>query len=147
MSDEEAWTFLEAGHTAILTTLRRDGWPVSLPLWYVVDERVVYVTTPASSQKVARIRNDDRACLLVERGDEWAELAAVQFAMRATVLVPGPEADRASGRFAAKYEAFRPPRGRAPDVTKRRYSSRVVIRLDPAGPPISWDNARIRLKG
>ena len=147
MSEEAAWEFLEAGHTAILTTLRRDGWPVSLPLWYVVEGRVIYVATPERSRKVARLRHDDRACLLVERGQQWTELAAVELAVRATVLDPGDEADRAEALFAAKYTAFRPVASRMPKATSKHYSGQVVIRLDPAGPVLSWDNTKIRLEG
>jgi hypothetical protein len=145
MGEDEAWRFLEDGHTAILTTLRRDGWPVSLPLWYVVQERVIYVATPARSKKVARIRNDDRGCLLVERGEAWAELAAVELPVRATILEAGPEADLAAASFADKYAAFRPAASRMPEATKQHYSGQSVIRLDPAGSLISWDNSRIRL--
>lgn len=145
MSEEAAWAFLAAGHTAILTTLRRDGWPVSLPLWYVVEDRTIYVATPERSKKVARIRNDDRACLLVEQGQQWAELAAVELPVRATVLEPGAEADRAGALFAAKYTAFRPAPSRLPKATTKHYSGQAVIRLDPAGRVLSWDNAKLRL--
>ena len=34
LDDDEAWAELDAAHTGILTTLRRDGWPVSLPVWF-----------------------------------------------------------------------------------------------------------------
>lgn len=147
MSEEEAWSFLETGHTAILTTLRRDGWPVSLPLWYVVDGRVVYVATPTGSLKVARIRNDDRACLLVEQGSRWEELAAVELPVRAAVMEPGPEAGRIADMFDDKYARFRPARSRMPAAAGRHYSDQAVIRLDPAGAPVTWDNSRIRLRG
>lgn len=147
MSEEEAWAFLAAGHTAVLTTLRRDGWPVSLPLWYVVQDRAIYVGTPTRSKKVERIRNDDRGCLLVERGEAWAELAAVELPVRATILEPGPEAERAEVSFAEKYAPFRPAPSRMPSATNERYSGRSMVRLDPAGSLISWDNSRIRLSG
>ena len=40
MTDEEIWEFLSEGHTGIFTTLRRDGYPIALPVWYaVVDGR------------------------------------------------------------------------------------------------------------
>ena len=35
LSEEEAWAELATAHTGILTTLRRDGRPVSLPVWLV----------------------------------------------------------------------------------------------------------------
>jgi hypothetical protein len=147
MSEDEAWDFLAGGHTAVLTTLRRDGWPVTLPLWYVVLERVVYVATPPSSKKVGRIRHDDRACLLVERGSAWVDLAAVERPVRATVLEPGPEADRALEAFDRKYADFRPAGSRMPTSATARYASQAVIRLDPAGPFITWDNTKLRLRG
>lgn len=146
MSEDEAWTFLTNGHTAVLTTLRRDGWPVALPLWYVVIGRALYAATPSSSKKVSRLRNDQRACLLVERGEAWEELAAVELPVRATVLPPGPEADRALEAFDRKYAGFRPARSRMPDAARTRYSSQAVIRLDPAGPALTWDNSKIRLR-
>lgn len=146
MSEDEAWEFLEGGHTAIFTTLRRDGWPVSLPVWYVVADRAIYVSTPARSRKVQRIRHDDRGCLLVERGESWVELAAVEMPVRATLLEPGSEAESAMASFGRKYEAFRPASARLPDATKKHYSGQAVIRLDPAGPALTWDNSRIRMK-
>ena len=33
-----------------------------------------------------------------------------------------------------------------PDATKRHYAERIVIRLEPVGPMVTWDNSRIRLK-
>lgn len=146
MSENEAWAFLESGHTAILTTLRRDGWPVSLPVWYVTDAGALYVGSPAGAKKVTRIRNDDRGCLLVERGERWEELAAVELPVRATVLDPGDESERATQLFEDKYAAFRPASARMPDATKQHYAGQVVIRLDPVGRLLTWDNTKIRLR-
>jgi hypothetical protein len=39
LDDDEVWAFLEKGHTAAFTTLREDGRPVTLPVWYVVLNR------------------------------------------------------------------------------------------------------------
>lgn len=145
MSDEEAWAFLEAGHTAVLTTLRRDGWPVSLPLWYVVDDRVIYVATPTRSKKVLRIANDDRACLLVEQGEAWVDLAAVEVSARATILESSGESERASAMFAEKYAAHVPSPSGMPGAVKEHYAGQTVIRLDPVGALITWNNAKVRL--
>ena len=43
LSEEEAWAELGAAHTGILTTLRRDGRPVSLPVWFATVGRRIYV--------------------------------------------------------------------------------------------------------
>jgi len=149
MSDEEAWEFLARGHTGILTTLRQDGWPVALPVWFVVDERRTYIATPSRTKKLQRIAHDDRGSLLVESGVEWAELAAVHLPVRARVLDSAGDADevRRAGRlWAAKYVSFGVSDRHAPSATTKHYSTRSFIRLDPAGPLVSWDNARIRLR-
>ncbi len=57
LSEDEAWDVLDKSHTGILTTLRRDGTPASLPVWYVVDERTIVVRTPPRTKKVARGNN------------------------------------------------------------------------------------------
>jgi uncharacterized protein len=43
-----------------LTTYRRDGSPVSTPVWFVVDENRVLVWTSAASWKVKRLRRNPR---------------------------------------------------------------------------------------
>ena len=52
LTEDEAWAELAAAHTGILTTLRRDGRPVPLPVWFVALDRHVYVRTPARTRKV-----------------------------------------------------------------------------------------------
>ena len=69
LGEEEAWAELEHAHTGILTTLRRDGRPVSLPVWFAALDRRIYVRTPAKTRKVEHVRNDPRATFLVERGE------------------------------------------------------------------------------
>ena len=51
LSEDEAWDVLDKSHTGILTTLRRDGTPVSLPVWYVVDERTIVMQDTAADQE------------------------------------------------------------------------------------------------
>ena len=56
-------------HTGILTILRRDSSPVSLPVWYVVDEHTIVMRTPPPTKKVGHIKRDARAAFLVEPGE------------------------------------------------------------------------------
>ena len=97
LDDDEAWRFLEAGHTGILTSLRRDGAPIALPVWYVVEERTIYVGGPSVTRKFARMRRDPRVSFLVERGRAWRELAAVQVngRVRDRVSVPADASEEA----------------------------------------------------
>lgn len=142
----EAWERLAAAHTGILTTLRRDGRPVPLPIWFVVLDRRIYLSTPAASRKATRIRRDARASLLVESGESWVELSAVLVQGTATVVTDPPKQARAAEALTVKYDGHARPDDRLPEAVRDFYAvERAVIRLDPDGEPTSWDNSRIRL--
>ncbi len=106
LSEDEAWAELDTAHTGILTTLRRDGRPVSLPVWFATVGRRIYVRTPAKTRKVEHVRNDPRATFLVERGEKWIELCAVMVYADVELLEPGDEFDAASAAITAKYAGF-----------------------------------------
>ena len=146
LSAAEQLEFLGRGHTGIITTLRRDGWPVSLPVWYAVLDGRIYVSTPPGAAKLRRVRHDDRCSFLVESGEAWVDLKAVELRARVTVLEHGPEAQAASDELWRKYDDFRPPADLLPGATTKHYADQVVLRLDPVEPMLSWDNSRIRLR-
>lgn len=145
LTDDEAWAELAQAHTGIHTTMRRDGWPLSLPTWFVVVDRRIYLRTPSRSKKVGRVRRDQRGCFLVERGERWVDLCAVVVPVIATEVDPADIDPRVDDAFEVKYEGFRVPMRTVPDATKKAYAGMTTLRLEPAGPPITWDNARIRV--
>lgn len=65
MIDEAADAFLRETRIAILTTLDGSGWPVSVPVWFEWYGSQARVFTSAGSPKVARLKRDPRATLLV----------------------------------------------------------------------------------
>ena len=145
LSDEEVWSFAEAAHTGVLTTLRRDGRPVSLPLWFVAFDGAVHFSTPSRSRKVGRVRHDPRACFLVESGLAWRELKAVMMAGSVEVVEDADLLARVAAELDRKYREFRPDLGRAPGATRRHYGSgSATLRFTPES-WISWDNAKIRM--
>ena len=143
LTPEEAWQFLAAGHTGILTTLRRDGWPVTLPVWFVVVDRTVCFAAPSRTRKVARLRHDPRATFLVETGERWAELQAVHVQGHVEVVEAEPEIERIDAALTEKYAAFRTERSAMPEATQRHYTGRTFFRLRPEGRVLSWDNRRL----
>jgi nitroimidazol reductase NimA-like FMN-containing flavoprotein (pyridoxamine 5'-phosphate oxidase superfamily) len=146
LTDDEAWDVLATSHTGILTTLRRDGAPVTLPVWFVVDDRTVLVAGLTATAKFTRARNDDRVSFLVESGLRWAELRAVEFTGRAE-LVASPDWDALDARFDAKYAGFRTPRSEMPASAQAHYDrSRSLLRLVPEGRLLTWDNARLEVR-
>lgn len=144
LSEDEAWSVIEAAHTGILTTLRRDGSPIALPVWFVAFDRRVYVSTPPTSKKVSRIRHDPRASFLVESGELWEELEAVHLSCTASVIDDDDLVVRVGRTIDAKYAAVRTDPADMPATTREHYASRTFIELVPDGRILSWDNRRLR---
>jgi len=145
LAPEEAWAVLEAAHTGILTTLRADGRPVALPVWFVVVDRTIGLSAPTATKKVVRVRHDPRASFLVESGERWAELEAVHLDGRIEIVDDERVADRIAGAIEEKYAAFQTPREAMPEATQQRYAGRTFLRFLPEGRILSWDNRRIDL--
>jgi len=144
LSTEEAWQFVEAGHTGIFVTLRRDGVPIALPTWFAVLERQIYVQTPARSKKVARLRHDAHVSFLVEAGERWAELRAVHVTGRAEIVDDPDTLRRVAAAMDSKYATFRTARADMPHATRRHYETRfALIRIVPDPHLITWDNRRL----
>lgn len=143
--EDELWQFLDDTHTGILTTLRADGWPLALPVWFVTADHRIYVRTPARTRKVAHVRRDPRVCFTAEAGVSWGELRAVVLTGHANVLSDGEERDRVFGLIAAKYKGFGLPVDEVPAATIRHYDTEsAVLRIDPDPRTVSWDNRKLR---
>lgn len=146
LSEDEAWAVVERAHTATVTTLRRDGWPISLPVWFTVIDRRIYLRTPARSKKVARVLHDPRACFQVESGTAWSELRAVVMPVLAHRVQDEELIAEISKRIGDKYKSFTTAREEMPKATREHYEhSTAYIALTPTGRILSWDNARINL--
>lgn len=144
MTEEEIWRFVTDAHTGIMTTLRQDGMPITLPLWFACLDRQIYVQT--RGKKLARIRNDDRASFLVEGGIRWAELKAVHLTGRAEIIdLEGDLARRFRTEIDRKYAAAKATGTEMPAKTAEHYSRAVggVVRFTPDGRALSWDNANL----
>ncbi len=144
LTTDEAWAVVAASHTGILTSLRRDGVPIALPLWFVVLDRRVYVSGPASTKRVARIRRDPRVSFLVESGERWAELCAVHLTGRARVVTEPALLVRVAAALDAKYRGFRTPRAAMPAATRAHYEIQLAtLEITPDERILSWENARL----
>ena len=143
LSEDESWKVIEGSHTGILTTLRADGSPVTLPVWFVVLDRTICMRTPLRTKKITRIRHDPRASFLVESGERWAELEAVH--VNGTVeLIDGDEdlQQRIQQALDEKYEAFRTPPAEMSDAARAVYADFAYLRLTPESRMLTWDNRR-----
>lgn len=143
MTADECWAYVTDAHTGILTTLRRDGMPIALPLWFVVLDGRIYAQT--RGRKLQRIVHDPRSSFLVETGDRWADLKAVHFTGVSEIVDLD---DAMSARFRAeidrKYTAFS-SRTEMPKDTAQYYAKAVtgVVRFTPDDRILNWDNAKL----
>jgi hypothetical protein len=140
LTQDEAWDAIARAHTSMYTTLRRDGRPITLPVWHAVIDRAIFVGTPTATKKLARVGNDPRGYLLVETGKAWIELSAVTAAVTATIVEDAELALRAAAAIDEKYRAFQAPMDRLPAAVRERYAERTMLRLVPDGPLRSWNN-------
>ena len=144
MSTEECWEMLEASVNGIFTTLRANGQPVALPVWYAVLDQKIYMVT--RGKKVVRIRNDQRCSFLVESGDRWAELRAVHVECSGRVIEPSEElAQRIGEALEEKYAPYRTARDVMPKQTRDYYQKNLnaTIELTPVGKMLHWDNSKL----
>lgn len=146
LSTEEAWAVIEDAHTGIFTTLRADGWPIALPVWFVALDRTICLGAPARTKKVSRVTNDPRASFLVESGERWSELLAVHVTGRVERIEDDDSRDRVRRLIDAKYANFRTAATAMPAATSDHYASTVYLRLIPDDRILSWDNERIALR-
>src|SRR3954454_11070670 len=106
MTEDEIWAFVTDAPTGILTTLRRDGVPVAMPLWFACLDRTIYMQT--RGKKLQRIAHDPRASFLVETGHRWVDLKAVHFTGTAELVDLEPElARRFRTEIDRKYDGLR----------------------------------------
>ncbi len=137
---------IESAHTGIITTLRRDGMPITTPMWFCVVDGAVHFRTLAATKKASRLQHDRRISFLVEGGQRWAELWAVHLAGTA-VLVDDPVVTaRVDEALQTKYSSFKTDRSVMAGETRSHYERPyVVVRLDAEDRILSWDNSKLGL--
>ena len=145
LTPDEAWDVLARAHTGILTTLRRDGMPISLPMWFVALDRTICISAPSGTKKLSRLRHDPRASFLVESGERWAELEAVHLTGRVEEVIDENEVARIADALDGKYAAFRTESTEMSQATRAHYSGRTYLRLVPDERILSWDNRKLGL--
>ncbi|MBI3744899.1 MAG: pyridoxamine 5'-phosphate oxidase family protein [Chloroflexi bacterium] len=84
MTPQEIDEFLHNQRTLILSTVKKDGAPVSHALWFFYTGDAIYVNIQAKSFKYKNILHDNRVCALVEAGEQYLQLRGVMVQGRAT---------------------------------------------------------------
>lgn len=86
MSDAEVEEFLSGRHTMNVASFNHDGTIHLVAMWYAVVDGDPVFWTFGKSQKIRNLQRDPRITLLVETGDEYAELMGVEMVGQAEVI-------------------------------------------------------------
>jgi PPOX class probable F420-dependent enzyme len=112
MLTDEQRRFLEGQRVARFASADGRGQPHVVPICYALGEASVYFTidekpkrtTGAGLKRLANLRANPRAALVVDRWDEdWSRLGWVMLQGRAEILDAGPEHDQAQAALRARY--------------------------------------------
>ena len=144
LTEAESWEFLERSRVGVFTSLKLDGTPISLPVWFAPLEGRIYLHGPSSSKKFTRVRNNPRVSFVCESGERWVELTAVHLTGQARVLCDEHALEESvSAAFDRRYAELRP--STIPKAARDNYRQFSVIEIVPDARILSWDNSRLGL--
>jgi PPOX class probable F420-dependent enzyme len=128
MSAEEARAFLAEGtRTGKLATVRTDGSPHVVPIWFVLDGDDLVFTTAADTVKGRALRRDGRAAICVDL--ERPPFAYVMVAGTVEISDDLDEMLSWATRIAARYEGA----DRADEFGRRNaVAGELLVRLRPS---------------
>ena len=92
---------LERDDVVWVSSIRPDGRPHVVPVWFIWDDGSIVVFSKPSAQKVRNFRRDPRAMVAVGAPTPGFDIELIE---ADADLSPGPTDETARGRFAAKYE-------------------------------------------
>lgn len=143
MDEAERERFLREERIATVGSLGPRGWPHLMPLWYVLRNGEVWSWTFTKSQKIKNLERDSRVTVLVEAGDEYAELRGVQMECEA---VFHQELDFVVD-FAAELVSRYAPGGQAVtdeagEAFRAQAPKRTVLQFKPVR-TVSWDHRKL----
>jgi nitroimidazol reductase NimA-like FMN-containing flavoprotein (pyridoxamine 5'-phosphate oxidase superfamily) len=149
MTRGEIEHFLRHQRTLILSTLKKDGAPVSHALWFLYTGDAIYVNVQAKSFKYRNILRDDRVCALVEAGERYLDLRGVMVQGRASRVDDPAEQARVDAENDAKTARIgdgmdgMPAWFQASRAKRLDRGDRVTLRIS-MDKVSSWDFSKVR---
>ena len=136
--------YLDAQKTLIIVSNGRDGYPHPMPMWFNRHhDGCLYCTTFGKSQKVLNWRRDPKATLLVESGEEYAELKGVVIYATCEIIDDHDQVvDTLVAINAAGRELGDAERTELRTATMRSAAKRVLLKFKPER-YVTWDHAKL----
>lgn len=143
MSRDEVQAMLSAARKLQVATVGRDGAPHLTTLFHAVDAGQVVFWTYGRSQKARNLRRDPRISVLVEDGDDYAELRGVSIRGTAEIVDDPDEVRRIGALLYERTNGHIDEDGRR--VVQAQAPKRVVVRVHPAQ-VASWDHRKLPVR-
>ena len=138
LSPDEQAAFFRERKKAALATIDKDGFPHVVAMNYFARDGAFYMTSYGKAQKVVNIRRNPKVALMIEAGDEYAELRGVMIRGCCEILE-----DETS--VMAAFEARAGTQASASPVQPGALASapkRVVLKIVPEK-VVSWDHRKL----
>ncbi|WP_109209134.1 MULTISPECIES: TIGR03618 family F420-dependent PPOX class oxidoreductase [Microbacterium] len=94
---------LEGEEIGWLGTIGRDGFPHAVPVWFLWKDDVAYVFTQPGSAKAKNLRENPKAMLHLEAGDDGEQLHVLQGTVEISDEPTTAWLDRLGEAYLAKY--------------------------------------------
>jgi PPOX class probable F420-dependent enzyme len=96
--------FLATKEVVVLATVKGDGAPLAMPMWFLHDPAALTMISVADTQKVRNLRRDGRVCVVAESVSASGAICGVTVQGRAAFLDDGPDRRALAARLLAKYD-------------------------------------------
>ena len=120
--------------SVVLATVKKDGRPHLVPMWFVPDSPAIEVWSYGRSQKTLNLRRDPRATLLLETGTDYGELRGVSLECDVEFLESADDIERLGLALAVRYGQLSEAEAADPGVREMmrgRAAKRVGLRFTP----------------
>jgi PPOX class probable F420-dependent enzyme len=142
LSPEDVAAFLDGERVMNVASNGPDGWPHVTALWYVMRGNDPWMWTYAKSQKVKNLERDDRATVLVESGNEYAELKGVMLRTRAHIERDIDRILEFAAELFAKYQGADSVNDDMREALRGQAAKRVAVRFEVVE-TVSWDHSKL----
>ncbi|MEX1280361.1 MAG: TIGR03618 family F420-dependent PPOX class oxidoreductase [Acidimicrobiia bacterium] len=147
MTPDAVAAVLASQRSRPVATLGHDGFPHLAPMWFVVEDGRIVFRSFTKSQKIVNLRRDPRLSVLVEDGEDYAELRGVMVKGTARLVEDRDEVLRLYGKVSVRYTM---PDVDADDLDPaaleamfgRFADKNTVVVVEPTQ-VISWDHRKL----
>ena len=145
LTEAEILDYVTSQKTLIIVSNGRDGYPHPMPMWFYRDDGgCLYCTTFGKSQKVYNWRRDPKATLLVESGEEYAELkGAVIYATAEVIDDPDVIQETLVNINSGGRALSDEQRITLREAISTTAQKRVVLKFTPVR-YVTWDHAKLK---